>query len=440
MKKNLIKIMSFILIAVVLQVSLLSVAFADTSPAISMSSDKKDNKLILSLYYKNVPGLIGTRFEVLFDKDIIKPVEITHNGTDAEIVWNSVLRNEEYIEAYNFREGKVLYAGAFLNDISDIGENTSDIHYLDIIFEIADGRSADVNGSAVEIKSVINFPGKKLPVEFTYIVDPDSDPDLPSKRFAGDVNNDGKVTAADARRILRYSVSLEDISKEDIAYANMDFNDSISASDARFALRASVGLEKLHGHFYESDNGKYICSYCKKGFALKSVHIHSYVYPDCYGIGVCGCGKKSTEIRGHIYTSSSPECSECGLDVVSMIGKTKTVLGYIDAIRKYDKNGSDAYSKGDMYTFLEATLYITVYYEDIINVLSGCDDLAKSREEFIKAHKIMDEAINGILTPSKDIYVTSANAAKMLYARNEAVKYEKQAIVYLAEATDLYVK
>ena len=62
----------------------------------------------------------------------------------------------------------------------------------------------------------------------------------------GDVDNDGIVTASDARFILRYSVGLgeEDgvINKENFTNADIDCNRVIEPEDARLVLRSSVGL------------------------------------------------------------------------------------------------------------------------------------------------------------------------------------------------------
>ena len=62
----------------------------------------------------------------------------------------------------------------------------------------------------------------------------------------GDINNDGKVTAADARLALRAAVGLEDLTKIDdkaVLRGNVDFKDGVTAADARLILRAAVGLE-----------------------------------------------------------------------------------------------------------------------------------------------------------------------------------------------------
>ena len=61
--------------------------------------------------------------------------------------------------------------------------------------------------------------------------------------FAGDVNSDGNVTAADARLALRISVGLENVSKETKLLADVDGNGTVTAADARLILRYSVGLE-----------------------------------------------------------------------------------------------------------------------------------------------------------------------------------------------------
>lgn len=60
----------------------------------------------------------------------------------------------------------------------------------------------------------------------------------PSTR--GDVDNDGKITANDARLVLRAAVNLEKVVKY---YADIDVDGRITASDARIVLRKSVGLD-----------------------------------------------------------------------------------------------------------------------------------------------------------------------------------------------------
>ncbi len=58
-----------------------------------------------------------------------------------------------------------------------------------------------------------------------------------------------KITAADARMILRYSAGLEKIDKEQKRFfycADMNFDGEINSADARLALRTAAGLEETY--------------------------------------------------------------------------------------------------------------------------------------------------------------------------------------------------
>lgn len=66
-------------------------------------------------------------------------------------------------------------------------------------------------------------------------------------RCFGDVDNNGDVTAYDARSALRKSVGIEEkaySNDEALIYSDVDFDGYIKASDARSILRMSVGLEE----------------------------------------------------------------------------------------------------------------------------------------------------------------------------------------------------
>lgn len=59
----------------------------------------------------------------------------------------------------------------------------------------------------------------------------------------GDVNFDGKVTAADARQILRASARLELLNKAQLQVADLNGDTKITAQDARLALRIAAKLD-----------------------------------------------------------------------------------------------------------------------------------------------------------------------------------------------------
>ena len=61
----------------------------------------------------------------------------------------------------------------------------------------------------------------------------------------GDLDQDGKVSSADARIALRASVNLDTIDSVLKMIADVDRDGKISSADARLILRASIGLEKV---------------------------------------------------------------------------------------------------------------------------------------------------------------------------------------------------
>lgn len=65
--------------------------------------------------------------------------------------------------------------------------------------------------------------------------------DLPGSKY-GDANLDGKVTATDARLVLRYAVGLELPTKTGKIVSDVDGDSRITSSDARLVLRYSIGL------------------------------------------------------------------------------------------------------------------------------------------------------------------------------------------------------
>ena len=68
----------------------------------------------------------------------------------------------------------------------------------------------------------------------------------PNAKPLGDMDFDGKVTASDAREILRGSVGLVSLTGITALYADANSDGTITAADARMALRASVELETLN--------------------------------------------------------------------------------------------------------------------------------------------------------------------------------------------------
>ena len=68
-------------------------------------------------------------------------------------------------------------------------------------------------------------------------------PDESTKIIPGDINNDGLVTASDARIALRTAAKLHTLTEKETKKADMDSDGKVTASDARKILRISAKLE-----------------------------------------------------------------------------------------------------------------------------------------------------------------------------------------------------
>lgn len=61
--------------------------------------------------------------------------------------------------------------------------------------------------------------------------------------LSGDVDENGRVNAADARAVLRHSANLEELPAESLAAANVNGDSVVNAADARIILRIAASLE-----------------------------------------------------------------------------------------------------------------------------------------------------------------------------------------------------
>lgn len=72
----------------------------------------------------------------------------------------------------------------------------------------------------------------------------------------GDINGDGRVTAMDARLVLRASAKIDELTAAQFKAADIDSNGRITAMDARAVLRASAQIEPLPEVSTESTSGE----------------------------------------------------------------------------------------------------------------------------------------------------------------------------------------
>ncbi len=90
----------------------------------------------------------------------------------------------------------------------------------------------------------------------------------------GDLNNDGDITAGEARTVLRAAVGLDQLAADIIAYADMNYDGALNAGDARSVLRISVNLDTKVQHSFvlgeavaatcsAEGSASYSCAHCE---------------------------------------------------------------------------------------------------------------------------------------------------------------------------------
>ena len=157
-----------------------------------------------------------------------------------------------------------------------------------------------------------------------------------SAAIVGDVEGeDKKVTASDARYILRASVGLEQLTEEQFKLADTDESGTVTASDARTVLRMSVELEETKHYFTkellseatctETLKYKRVCTECDEDSYIEEYEAlgHDYGEPEILEQVTCDkdglekytckrCGEE-TEVTvpgGHVWTVDEPTCTE----------------------------------------------------------------------------------------------------------------------------------
>ena len=98
-----------------------------------------------------------------------------------------------------------------------------------------------VSGTVIAVFADSNNAVKTAEVASVTAAEEDSSADEEVYRL-GDVNFDGKITAADARLALRFAARLDKPTAEQFIVANVIVNEKIEASDARLILRVSAKL------------------------------------------------------------------------------------------------------------------------------------------------------------------------------------------------------
>ncbi len=229
--------------------SSLSTAKEDAELVLLPGEDDGDSFSVL-LVAKNCIGLKSADFEVLYDANVISSDWSVDLGDDAAQFSNT--KSHNFVEQSNDEERGVwkisfydkdqfvdhdTFAEDSRDEYEPVDINAEELECLELWFNKLNGDFASTmlqlqmkETSGIQVSSttqlVINSAGKNV---------------------SGDVDQDGIISAADARLVLRRAVDLENFPEGSDVFiaADMDLDGKITAADARLILRESVGLENL---------------------------------------------------------------------------------------------------------------------------------------------------------------------------------------------------
>lgn len=106
----------------------------------------------------------------------------------------------------------------------------------------------------------------------------------------GDVNSDNKVSAADARIIMRIAVGLDKTDKNTLSLADVNFDKKVNSEDARLVLRKATGIESkaIDSGIFKGYTEKGYSIYEKDGLTFVDgvlIANKSYSLPESYNPG-----------------------------------------------------------------------------------------------------------------------------------------------------------
>ena len=180
---------------------------------------KDENTLVYAVYARDMSGLENGDLTVSFDASKLRMVSFDKTGNYDMIYCNEKNGN--------------LYISFVYNDSNKLDA----VKLFVITFEKTDG--ADYPKLTAE-----NIAGTFIrSVAQDYITEYKDD-NSQSGVILGDVDGDGRITAADARYALRISANLEKHDDRRFKAADVNKDGFVTSSDARTILRISAGLEK----------------------------------------------------------------------------------------------------------------------------------------------------------------------------------------------------
>ncbi len=413
---------------------LLSFAFAvnavSTDKAM-LSFENNENDITVSVVIPSPEKLSAIDFSisVISDSASISDMSFTGSDIEASALHSSELSDEltdenQFIYYHSMSDKKLSFSGYFIDSFSKDtdfllcritlkkSDNENNIHGIDFSYtlELADTSVSDSVSYELDFTEAENN---------TVNSKPDTSAVTPSY-LTGDVNFDGKVSADDARSVLRAAVGIQLLPVNSMAYANVDYDNAITSSDARSVLRLSVGLETPVRHQFDvaidknslCSNGGSYTFYCGLTATAYTIELQSseHIFNDasCINAKKCIiCGYKEAEATGHNFNKNGI-CTTCNIQKSGLEHIEHELVLLLDEISAYDAIADSALNKNNNTDFVTYAAKSALLIKEAAQLCEDTTGLECTYSYLMTAYNIRFNAFlacmdkNGLILTDKD--------------------------------------
>lgn len=437
----------FILLSFAVLLSCMAITANAAENEFSAIISPKNDYYVLQAFVKSPSDLANVDFTVFADGKEVTISDFITENSDSDKLWfdteNIPESFDEETEYFTFHSekntNKFSFSGYFVNFYT----SDSDFYLGEIKLLCAEEISEQ---TTVTVAYTLTCEHGSSSGTQTYFIKSGNNTNITEKNtyLRGDADLNGKVTATDARTILRAAVGLEELDFSAYPYANGDCDDKISANDARYALRASVGLEELVYCSYKislgegascENGGTYIftCELTHTEFSMslpKGKHIKENT--GCFDTGKCTvCNETVFPESPHSYNEKGI-CSFCGA-IEAVIDEAKNALiPILEDIASMDALAYEALKNNKYEDYLKHTVDATARIKEAIKTTKGINGMQNVTEHIEKAYSIRFTSIMNCTENSGKIRINQENCE----AIQEAVKESNKHLDYAAYLKD----
>lgn len=419
----------------VLLASVLLLSFVFTGNAVStdkamLSFENNENDINVSVVIPSPEKLSAIDFSISLVSDSASIADISFTGTDIE---DSALHSSEisdeltdektFIYHHSMSDKKLAFSGYFIDSFSkttdfllcritlEKTDNGNNIHCIDFSYtleldntSISDSVSYEIDFTEAENNTVNSKPATSSVQSY----------------LTGDVNFDGKLSADDARSVLRAAVGLQSLPVNAMAYANVDYDNAITSSDARSVLRLSVGLETPVRHQFDvaidknslCGNGGRYTFYCELTTITYTIELqsseHIFNEASCINAKKCIiCGYKEAEATGHKFNENGI-CTVCNIQKDGLADIENELVQLLDEISAYDAIADAELNKNNNTGFVTYTAKSALLIKEAAQLCEDTAGLESTYSNLMTAYNIRFNAFlacmdkNGQMLTDKD--------------------------------------